>query len=255
MQLPMGGTRGVDRELDALGDRTRRRIVDLLLERPRAVGEIAAELPVSRPAVSKHLRVLESAELVSFAVDGRRRVYAVRPAAIEALREHWDRLWDSALAGFIAFATEGEDMTHRLVVRKEVRVPRTREDAFRLFTDRIGAWWPTASHSLGGDAVVDVRFGKAVGEHIVEVREDGSEVAWGEILEWDPPLRVRVLWAVSSGRPTTTWEATFTEDGDSTLLVLEHWGWEAHGDEAAAAAASYDEGWDPVLARLVAAAG
>jgi DNA-binding transcriptional ArsR family regulator len=255
MELPISDPAVVERELDALGDGTRRRIVDLLLERPRAVGEIAAELPVSRPAVSKHLRVLEAAGLVSFVADGRRRVYAVRPAAIEALREHWDRLWDAALAGFIAFATEGEDMTDRLVVRKEVRVPRSREEAFTLFTDRIGAWWPTASHSLGGDAVVDVRFGSAVGDQIVEVREDGSTAAWGEILAWDPPERVRVLWAVSSGRPTTTWEATFSEDGDGTRLVLEHWGWEAHGDEAAAAAASYDEGWDPVLARLVDAAG
>ncbi|HSG79216.1 MAG TPA: SRPBCC domain-containing protein [Acidimicrobiia bacterium] len=146
-------------------------------------------------------------------------------------------------------------MTDRLVVRKEVRVPRPREEAFRLFTDRIGAWWPTASHSLGGDAVVDVRFGSGVGDLIVEVRDDGTEVAWGEILAWEPPARVRVRWAVSSPGPATTWEATFSAVGDATDLVLEHWGWEAHGDGAEEACASYEEGWSPVLDRYLEAAG
>jgi DNA-binding transcriptional ArsR family regulator len=244
-----------DRELDALGDATRRRIVDLLLVRPRAVGEIATELPVSRPAVSKHLRVLEGAGLVSFVVEGRRRVYSVRPAAMEALRDQWDRMWDTALARFIAFTTKGENMTDRLVVRKEVRVRRPRDEAFRLFTERIGSWWPTASHSLGGDAVVGVRFGAGVGELIVEVRDDGTEVTWGEILVWEPPERVRVRWAVSSPGPATTWEARFSAAGDATDLVLEHWGWEAYGDGAEEACASYEEGWNPVLGLFVEAAG
>jgi DNA-binding transcriptional ArsR family regulator len=89
-----------DRELDALGDRTRRCIFERLAARPRAVGELAAELPVSRPAVSQHLRVLRRAGLVTDRAAGSRRVYQVDPAGVLALRAHIDALWQQALASF-----------------------------------------------------------------------------------------------------------------------------------------------------------
>ena len=84
----------------ALGDPTRRAIVECLAERPRAVGEIAAELPVSRPAVSQALKVLKDAGLVSERASGTRRIYRLNPTAVAALRDQLDTFWSRALASY-----------------------------------------------------------------------------------------------------------------------------------------------------------
>lgn len=84
----------------ALGDPTRRAIVASLAERPRAVGELAAELPVTRPAVSQALKVLKDAGLVSERSVGTRRVYRLNPAAVAALRDQLDTFWSRALASY-----------------------------------------------------------------------------------------------------------------------------------------------------------
>jgi DNA-binding transcriptional ArsR family regulator len=86
--------------LDVLGDPTRRAIFERLRRGPTAVGELARELPVSRPAVSQHLRVLKDAGLVVDHRVGARRLYAVDPAGLGRLREWFDLFWDEALAGF-----------------------------------------------------------------------------------------------------------------------------------------------------------
>ena len=86
--------------LDALGDTTRRRILELLRAGPRPVGAIAAELPVSRPAVSQHLRVLEAARLVAHRREGTRRVYSLDPEGLADLRGWVEQFWDVALARF-----------------------------------------------------------------------------------------------------------------------------------------------------------
>jgi DNA-binding transcriptional ArsR family regulator len=83
-----------------LGDRTRRAIVERLAERPRAVGELADELPVSRPAVSQHLKVLKDAGLVTEQASGTRRIYRLNPVAVQALRDQLDTFWQRALTGF-----------------------------------------------------------------------------------------------------------------------------------------------------------
>ena len=86
--------------LHALGDPTRLAIFERIAEHPRAVGEIAGELPVSRPAVSQHLRVLKDAGLVLDRADGARRIYHVDPSGVEAIRRWLDGFWDEALARF-----------------------------------------------------------------------------------------------------------------------------------------------------------
>lgn len=86
--------------LSALADPTREQIVRLLAEGDRSVGEIAERLPVSRPAVSKHLRLLEGAGLVRFQRSGTRNVYSLQPEALAALRDEIDSLWRVALARF-----------------------------------------------------------------------------------------------------------------------------------------------------------
>ncbi len=92
--------------LTALGDPTRRAIFELLGTGPLAVGELAAELPVTRPAVSQHLRVLRDAQLVISRKDGTRHIYALAPTGLRRLRAWLDRYWDVALLAYAA-AAEG----------------------------------------------------------------------------------------------------------------------------------------------------
>jgi DNA-binding transcriptional ArsR family regulator len=96
----------------ALADPTREAIARLLAAGERAVGEIADQLPVSRPAVSKHLRVLEGAGLVRHRSVGTRNVYALEPAALAALRDEVDALWRTALARY-ALVADNTDPARR----------------------------------------------------------------------------------------------------------------------------------------------
>jgi DNA-binding transcriptional ArsR family regulator len=88
--------------LSALADPTRRSVFERLQTGPRAVGEIARDLPVSRPAVSQHLKVLKEAGLVADRPEGTRRVYYIDPNGLGALRKWLDQFWDQALAAFQA---------------------------------------------------------------------------------------------------------------------------------------------------------
>jgi DNA-binding transcriptional ArsR family regulator len=95
-------------QLDALGDATRRAIMSRLVDTgPLAVGELARDFPMSRPAISQHLRVLKRARLVIDRPAGTRRVYAVNPAALESLRTYFDRFWSRALSAFKAGVEQG----------------------------------------------------------------------------------------------------------------------------------------------------
>jgi DNA-binding transcriptional ArsR family regulator len=90
----------------ALGDPTRRAIFERLAQKPRAVGELAGELPVSRPAVSQHLKVLKEAGLVLDQAAGNRRIYRLDPDGVGALRAQLDRFWNDALATFKVVAEQ-----------------------------------------------------------------------------------------------------------------------------------------------------
>lgn len=88
------------RQLDALGDPTRRAIFEHLAHGPRAVVELARELPVTRPAVSQHLKVLKGAGLVRDRAEGTRRIYEIDRKGLETLRAYFDRFWTDALESF-----------------------------------------------------------------------------------------------------------------------------------------------------------
>jgi DNA-binding transcriptional ArsR family regulator len=92
--------------LTALGDPTRRAIFERLAAQPMAVGELASELPVSRPAVSQHLKVLKDARLVVDRREGTRRIYQLDSEGLRDLRGYLDHFWDQALAGFKAAAEQ-----------------------------------------------------------------------------------------------------------------------------------------------------
>ena len=92
--------------LTALADPTRRAIFERLARSPSAVGDLAREFPVSRPAVSQHLKVLKSAGLVTDQAAGTRRVYSVDAAGVAAVREYFEQFWQQSLASFRAAASQ-----------------------------------------------------------------------------------------------------------------------------------------------------
>lgn len=97
-------TNGSAAAFAALGDGTRRLIVERIALRPRTVGELAGELPVSRPAVSQHLKVLKDAGLVADRAEGTRRVYSIDPNGLGAIRQWLDRFWEASLDSYKAEA-------------------------------------------------------------------------------------------------------------------------------------------------------
>jgi DNA-binding transcriptional ArsR family regulator len=103
------GTDRVDDGWGVLADGTRRAIVASLAARPQAVGQLADGLPVTRSAVSQHLKVLTDAGLVSETTVGTRRIYRLNPAAVAALRDQLDTFWRRALAGYAEAAEAADD--------------------------------------------------------------------------------------------------------------------------------------------------
>jgi DNA-binding transcriptional ArsR family regulator len=92
--------------VEVFGDPVRRRLVESLAAQPQSVTDLAADLPVSRSAVSQHLSVLAGAGLVGYEVRGRRHLYHVKPDALAGLRAYLDGLWDTALATYAALADD-----------------------------------------------------------------------------------------------------------------------------------------------------
>ena len=101
-------TEQAHRVLDALGNQTRREILTLLQEAPRSVGSLATRFPISRPAISKHLRILQEAGLVAYNVSGRRNIFYIDPAGFQEARHYLDQFWDKALANFKQLMEESE---------------------------------------------------------------------------------------------------------------------------------------------------
>lgn len=139
-------------------------------------------------------------------------------------------------------------------VRKSVTVDAPVEHAFRVFTERTTDWWPLGTHSvreeLAQAAVIEPRAGGAV----YELWRNGRE-EWGRVTAWEPPHRLVFTWHPGRGADEATEvEVRFSEQGGSTLVELEHRGWEARGEQAPAVRSAYQTGWDPVLARYAEAA-
>ena len=145
--------------------------------------------------------------------------------------------------------------TTDLVVRKEVRVPLSREAAFRLFTEGAGKWWPLKSHSVGGELAVTCKIEGKVGGRFYEIVGDGSEVEWGTVLAWEPPGRLVFSWhpGYDPGQAQEV-EVTFVPEAGGSRLTLVHRGWERREKDQEKFREGYDTGWDFVLGRYLAAA-
>jgi uncharacterized protein YndB with AHSA1/START domain len=134
-------------------------------------------------------------------------------------------------------------------VRKSVVVDAPVEHAFRVFTERMGEWWPVERYSVHEELATEAGLEPGLGGAVFEVWRDGRET-WGEITLWEPPHRLAFTWR--PGLPpeeATEVDVRFTAQGESTLVELEHRGWEARGDRAVEARAAYENGWPAVLER------
>jgi hypothetical protein len=136
-------------------------------------------------------------------------------------------------------------------VRRAVTVERPVEDAFRVFTEGLGTWWPVATHSIAKDAVETVVMEGRADGRLYERRADGVENDWGRMLVWEPPNRVAFEWHIT-GVPTEV-EVRFTPVGERTRVDLEHRGFE-RVEDGEARRESYNDGWVTVLARYAEAA-
>jgi uncharacterized protein YndB with AHSA1/START domain len=133
-------------------------------------------------------------------------------------------------------------------IRKTVLVDFTPEEAFELFTSRIGSWWPVRTHSYGGDAVNEVVLEPHVGGRLYEVTGTGEQ-DWGRVLEWEPPHRVVLDWQIGDARGTEV-EVRFSPEGPGARVELEHRGFGSDDPRD-----RYRSGWDTVLAAYVESAG
>ena len=249
--------------LTALGDPTRRAIFDCLAERPRAVGELADALPVSRPAVSQHLKVLKDAGLVTDNANGTRRIYRLNPEGVAAMRDQLDTYWNRALEGYVRAVDQagtGEAMTETAttLVRKEIVVDAPVERAFAVFTQQIGDFKPP-EHNLLAVPIALTVFEPWVGGHIIDRGTDGSECRWASILAYDPPRRVLFSWNIGPSWQVeddpanrSEVEVHFTSDGaDRTRVELEHRHIDRHGPgwQAVHEGIEGDAGWPLYLKR------
>ena len=134
---------------------------------------------------------------------------------------------------------------------KHATIPCPPQRAFELFTEQISAWWPMATHSVGGSPACRVDMAGHVGGHIIETLPDGTTSIWGTITAWEPPSRVAFTW--HPGRDldeATEVQVVFEPTADTaTAVTLLHGGWSARPD-GIAARRNYDTGWDLVLAQF-----
>lgn len=140
-------------------------------------------------------------------------------------------------------------------IRKTITVERSPEEAFKIWTEGIGSWWPVAGHSIGVERITNVVFEPKAGGSVYEVWDDGSTHHWATVLAFDPPSRFVLEWRPNPDRsyPTEV-EIRFVAEGSSTRLELEHRAWERLGDAGIDVRESYDSGWPGVLQHYVEAA-
>lgn len=247
----------VDAQLGALSAQTRREIYRLLLEGPRSVGELADALPVSRPAVSQHLKVLVDARLATAETVGTRHMYSADAEGMSRLRDWVDGMWEMALGNFARFArdemeNEMSDAATRIEpVRKDIRVRGTAKEVFELFTSRMDEWWPTVTHSVSGEETATVVVESGVGGRIYEVTKAGEEHEWGRFTTWEEGERLEMTWHPGlSAEQSTHLAIRFEAEPGATRVILIHDGWEARGVNGPATRDNYDAGWDHVLGRI-----
>ena len=133
-------------------------------------------------------------------------------------------------------------------IRRSVSVSWDPDTAFRRFTADFGTWWPSRSHSIGGPLVRRIVFEPEIGGRIYEEHVDGRRFQWGQVLAWEPPLRVKFTWHPSREAATAQDVLIeFVAENGGTRVELTASGWERWGSRAARAHRGYDVGWAYIL--------
>jgi DNA-binding transcriptional ArsR family regulator len=243
---------------EALGDPHRRKILSLLGHGDMSVQEIATALPISRPAVSRHLRLLKRARLVAEEPQGTRRIYHLQEQGMQAVQAYLGEVWGAAASRFrlVAENTEGKIGGMIEPLRLSFHVACSVEHAFSVWTSGIGTWWPT-DHTVAGLADLFVVLEGGTGGRIYERSPDGVEHDWGEVTVWEPPTRLGYLWHPRRDRADATEvEITFVEHGDvATRIEIEHRGWERLGADGDAWRTRNRGGWQSLLPHYLTAIG
>ena len=248
----------------ALGDPTRRAIFEYLVERPRAVGELADELPVSRPAVSQHLKVLKSAGLVVDRQVGKQRVYQVDPEGLAVLRAELDRFWNKTLTAYKAVAEKPakentmSTQTSATSVQASIVVEAPIERAFQVFTQDFGSFKPPEHNMLQAE-IAETVLEPRVGGYLYDRGVDGSECRWARVLAYEPPHRLLLSWDISpqwqieaDPAKASEWEVRFTaETPERTRVEIEHRHLDRHGAgwEGVREGVAGSQGWPLYLQR------
>jgi len=249
----------------ALGDPTRRAIFERLVEHPRAVGELADGLPVSRPAVSQHLKVLKSAGLVVDRQAGKQRIYQVDPDGLAVMRAELDRFWNTTLTAYKAVVEEpakeilmSTQAATTTSVRASIVVEAPIERAFQVFTSDFDSIKPR-EHNLLQVEIAETVLEPRVGGYIYDRGVDGSECRWSRILAYEPPHRLVFSWDISphwqvepDPAKTSEVEVRFiAEAPERTRVEVEHRNLDRHGEgwEGVREGVASNEGWPLYLQR------
>ncbi len=234
--------------LTALADPTRRHIFEALREQPRSVSHLSREQTVSRPAVSQHLKVLETSGLVTVQAQGTRRYYAVKQTGLQALRDYLDTFWSDALTAYSLEIHRQMGEKHAGSDNKTIEVPCDRKKAFTVFVHEVNSWWPLAKNTvsaMGGAVAKKVTIEPNLHGKVFEIGHDNTEHIWGSVTRYDPYNGITLDWHIGTPAENAS-EVTvdFTELGNgNTQVVLIHSRWEALGDQAAEMRAGYNSGW------------
>ena len=269
------------RRFAALGDPTRLQVFTLIARSPLSVAEVAERLPVSRPAVSQHLKVLADAGLVQRESIGTRNLYRPDTDGIATMRDFIDSLWDVGLARFKCACRspgtqpcrqplQGEAMSSSSLADR--RADRGAQVRHRCGADRARLRGLHRPHRIVvADGVAPHRRGR-VRAVVIEPRPggrwyergvDGVECLWGQVLLWEPERRVVLVWQLNAQwtfDPSirTEVDVRFTAIDDRTTRVdLEHRGLEAYGADATAMRDTFDSpnGWNGMLEHYARVAG
>ena len=139
--------------------------------------------------------------------------------------------------------------TSERVVEKSVTVSVPVERAFEVFTAEIGTWWPLRTHAVDTERSETVVMEGRVGGRLYERTPSGEEHVWGTLVAWEPPNRIVYSWHPGRGEETAQEvEITFSPEGEGTRVDIRHYGWEKLGDRLEETIASYNEGWNKVIA-------
>jgi len=243
----------------ALADPTRRRILDMLRERPHMTGELCDACPLSRFAVMKHLDVLEEAGLIAVRRRGRERWNYLNAIPLQQIYERWLRPYEAAWAssllrlGETARQRKEGDMPastglRELDVQQDLRIDAPAEDVFNALVQDTDAWWgPPYVH---GPHARSIRLELEPGGRLWEDWGDSEGAVWGRIHVWRRNERLELIGPFGMAGPVHGMVIfELQPDGSGTLLRFSH---RAVGAITDRELATYNDGWRNLLGRLAA---